>query len=102
MIKEICDKPSPLHSFQRDIDPYVVEINFKAVSQIPDEDPRYYLNLSTSFKLDEKEIGKLIGIGPKLLRASPMYQCLLDVLAADGAGSPRPENCPVGAGIVGN
>ena len=102
LIKEVCDKPSPLHSFQREIDPYVVEINFKAVSQISGEDPRYYLNLPTSFKLDEEQIGKLIGIGPKLLRASPMYQCLLDVLAAESAGVPRPENCPVGAGIVGN
>jgi hypothetical protein len=24
------------------------------------------------------------------------------VLAAESAGAPRPENCPVGAGIVGN
>jgi NTE family protein len=67
LIKEVCDKPSPLPPFQRNIDPYVVEINFKAVSHIPDEDPRYYLNLPTSFKLDKEQIGKLIGIGPKLL-----------------------------------
>ena len=101
LIKEVCDKPSPLFSFSENIDPYVVEINFKAVSQIPDEDPHYYLNLPTSFKLDKEQIGKLIGIGPKLLRASPMYQCLLNVLAAESAGAPRPENCPVGAGLWG-
>jgi NTE family protein len=101
LIKKVCNKPSPLHIFQGNIDPYVVEINFKAVSQIPDEDPNYYLNLPTSFKLNKEQIGKLIGIGPKLLRASPMYQCLLNVLAAESACLPRPENCPVGAGIVG-
>ena len=102
LIKGVCGKPGPILPFKRNIDPYVVEVNFKAVAQIPDEDPNYYLNLPTSFKLNQEQIGKIIDIGPKLLRASPMYQCLLNVLAAESAGAPRPENCPVGAGIVGN
>ena len=44
-------------------------------------------------------MAKLVAIGPKLLRAAPQYQCLLKVLAAEAEGQPRPEACPVGAGI---
>jgi len=100
-IKETCGNPSAVTAFRREIDPYVVEINFKAADQIPGEDPRYYLNLPTTFKLKKEQVAKLITIGPKLLRASPMYQCLLEVLEAESTGAPRPANCPVGAGIVG-
>ena len=36
--------------FKTDIDTYVVEVNFKAAAFIPGEDPRYYLDLPTTFK----------------------------------------------------
>ena len=88
--------------FKTDIDTYVVEVNFEAAAFIPGEDPRYYLDLPTTFNLDKEQINKLIAIGPKLLRASPQYQCLLKVLAAEAEGRPRPPECPVGAGIKGN
>jgi len=87
-------KPIP---FAADIDPYVIEINFEAASQIAGEDPRYYLDLPTSFKLSKEQVTKLVAIGPKLLQAAPQYQCLLKVL--DAEGRPRPEACPVGSGI---
>jgi NTE family protein len=89
-------KPIP---FAAGIDPYVIEINFEAASQIPGEDPRYYLDLPTSFKLSKKQVAKLVAIGPKLLQAAPQYQCLLKVLDAEAEGRPRPEACPVGSGI---
>ena len=89
-------KPFP---FAVDVDPYVIEINFEAISQIPGEDPRYYLDLPTSFKLNEEQVARLISIGPKLLQASPQYQCLLKVLNTEAEGRPRPEECPVGSGI---
>lgn len=89
-------KPIP---FAANIDPYVIEINFEEVSQIPGEDQRYYLELPTSFKLSKDQVGKLIAIGPKLLQAAPQYQCLIKVLAAEAEGRPRPEKCPVGSGI---
>lgn len=89
-------KPVP---FAADIDPYVIEINFEAASQIPDEDPRYYLDLPTSFKLSKEQVTKTVAIGPKLLQAAPQFQCMLQVLAAEAEGQPRPEECPVGAGI---
>jgi len=73
--------------------------NFEAANQIPDENPRYYLDLPTSFKLSDEQVAKLVAIGPKLLQAAPQYQCLLRVLAAEAEGRPRPEECPVGAGI---
>jgi NTE family protein len=89
-------KPIPLAA---DIDPYVIEINLEATRQIPGEDPRYYLNLPTSFKLTKEQVAKLVAIGPKLLQAAPQYQCLLDALAAEAEGRPRSAACPVGAGI---
>ena len=88
--------------FKTEFDTYVVEINFEAVAFIPGEDPRYYLDLPTTFSLSQEQIKKLIAIGPKLLQASPQYQCLLKVLAAEAEGRPRPQECPVGAGIKGN
>jgi NTE family protein len=89
-------KPIP---FAVEIDPYVIEINFEAAGQIPGEDPQYYLNLPTSFKLSKEQVAKLIAIGPRLLRAAPQFQCLLKVLAAEAQGRPRPDECPVGSGI---
>jgi NTE family protein len=77
----------------------VIEINFEAASQIPGEDPRYYLDLPTSFKLSKEQVAKTVAIGPKLLQAAPQFQCLLKVLAAEAEGQPRPEACPVGSGI---
>ena len=92
------EAPKPI-PFAAEIDPYVIEINFEAASQIPGENPRYYLNLPTSFSLSEEQVAKLVAIGPKLLQAAPQYQCLLKVLDAEAEGRPRPESCPVGSGV---
>jgi NTE family protein len=99
LLSEYCPQaPKPI-PFAAGIDPYVIEINFEAINQIPGEDPNFYLNLPTSFKLSKEQVAKLITIGPKLLQAAPQYQCLLKVLATEAGGRPRPEACPVGAGI---
>jgi NTE family protein len=83
------------------VDMYVVEVNFKAAEFIG-ENPRYYLDLPTTFCLSKEQIEKLVTIGPKLLNASPQYKCLLKVLQAEAEGRPRPKECPMGAGITGN
>ncbi|MCX5892139.1 MAG: patatin-like phospholipase family protein [Deltaproteobacteria bacterium] len=88
--------------FKQDIDTYVIEVNFEAAAFISGEDSRYYLDLPTTFSLSKEQVEKLIAIGPKLLKASPQYQCLLKVLKAEAEGRPRPPDCPVGAGIKGN
>jgi NTE family protein len=99
LLSKYCPQaPKPI-PFAADIDPYVIEINFEATSLISGEDPRYYLDLPTSFKLSKEQVAKLIAIGPKLLQVAPQYQCLLKVLAAEAEGRPRPESCPVGVGI---
>jgi NTE family protein len=99
LLSQYCPQaPKPI-PFEADIDPYLIEINFEAAGQIPGEDPRYYLELPTSFKLSREQVSKLIAIGPKLLQAAPQYQCMLKVLAAEAEELPRPEACPVGAGI---
>ena len=83
------------------VDMYVVEVNFKA-AELVGEDPRYYLDLPTTFSLSKEQLEKLVAIGPKLLNASPQYKCLLKVLQAEAEGGPRPKDCPPGAGIMGN
>jgi len=99
LLSKYCPKaPKPI-PFAVAMDPYVIEINFEAVSQIPGEDPRYYLDLPTSFSLSKEQVANLVAIGPKLLQAAPQYKCLLKVLAAETEGRIRPESCPVGAGI---
>ena len=99
MLSKYCPQaPKPI-SFAADIDPYLIEINFEAANQITGEDPHDYLDLPTSFKLSQEQVAKLVAIGPKLLQTSPQYQCLLKVLAAEADGRPRPEDCPMGAGI---
>ncbi|MHB8069890.1 MAG: patatin-like phospholipase family protein [Desulfobaccales bacterium] len=85
-----------------DVDLYVVEVNFKAVEFLLQEDSRYYLDLPTTFSLSKEQIEKLTAIGPRLLNASPQYKCLLKVLQAEAEGRPRPKDCPPGAGIMGN
>ncbi|MDD5475805.1 MAG: patatin-like phospholipase family protein [Syntrophales bacterium] len=92
------DAPRPV-AFAAGVDPYVIEINFEAAALIPDEDPRYYLDLPTSFKLTAEQVDRLVNIGPKLLKASPQFKCLLKVLNAETQGLPRPEDCPIGSGI---
>lgn len=101
-LEQYCPQAPKFPPFKADVDTYVVEINFKAAALIPDEDPRYYLDLPTSFSLSKEQVEKLIAIGPKLLRASPQFQCLLKVLKAEAEGRPRPKECPIGAGNVDN
>jgi NTE family protein len=99
LLSQYCPRAPKPTAFAADIDPYVIEINFEAAAQIPGEDPRYYLDLPTSFKLSREQVTRLVTIGPKLLQAAPQYQCMRKVLAAEAEGRPRPEECPAGAGI---
>jgi len=101
LLDKYCPGAPRLAPFKAEVDTYVVEINFEAAALIPGEDPRDYLDLPTSFKLSKEQVEKLIAIGPRLLRDSPQYQCLLQVLQAEAQGRPRPPECPMGAGIVG-
>jgi NTE family protein len=99
LLSKHCPQAPKPFPFEAEVDPYVIEINFEAASQLPGEDPRYYLDLPTSFALSQEQVAKLVSIGPKLLKAAPQYQCLLEVLAAEAQGRPRPEGCAAGAGI---
>jgi hypothetical protein len=99
LISAHCPEAPRPFPFAADLDPYIIEINFEATSQLPGEDPRYYLDLPTSFKLNKEQVANLVAIGPKLMQAAPQYRCLLKVLAAEAEGRPRPKECPVGAGI---
>ncbi|MFW5927206.1 MAG: patatin-like phospholipase family protein [Wenzhouxiangella sp.] len=101
LVTEHCPEATAPLPFPVDVDPYVIEVNFEDADRLPGEDPRYYLDLPTTFKLDADQIDRLIAIGPKLLEASGPYQCLLEVIEAEAEGRERPQECPVGAGIRG-
>jgi NTE family protein len=101
ILKKNCPDAPAIPAFKNDIDPYVIEVNFAGAASLENEDPNYYLNLPTSFKLDKAQVSRLVGIGPKLLRASPQFQCLQRVLVAEATGTPRPPECPLGQGISG-
>ena len=100
-LQEYRPEEPEAHQLKENIDFYVVEINFRAAACIG-ENPRYYLDLPTSFCLSREQVEKLIAIGPKLLKASPQFRCLLKVLQAEAEGKPRPRECPPGSGIMGN
>ena len=101
LLDKSCPGTKKLPAFGKNIDPYIVELNFDAIAGIDNEDPNYYLNLPTSFALTKQQVNKLIGIAPKLLNKSTQYQCLLQVLAAEAQAQPRPAECDVGSGIFG-
>lgn len=105
-LQEYCPEAPKFPKFKENVDFYFVEINFADVARLPGEDLRYYLDLPTTFSLSKEQIEKLIAIGPRLLKASPQYKCLIKVLQAEAEaeaeGRPRPQDCPPGAGIVGN
>ena len=96
-----CPSAPAIPKLGRDIDPYLIELNFENIRNMEGEDKNYYLNLPTSFSLSKDQVDRLIGIAPKLLKGSEQYQCLLEVLAAEAEGNPRPELCEPGAGIAG-
>lgn len=96
-----CPQAPPIFGLAATVDPYVIEVNFEAAADLDNEDPAYYLNLPTSFELSDDQVRRLIAVGPKLLRASPQYACLLAVLDAEAADRPRPKACPPGAGLFG-
>jgi NTE family protein len=63
----------------------LVEVSFEA---IPDpKERRYFLELPTSFKLDDEQVDRLRQIAGRLLRDSPEFRKALEEPAT--AGTPR-------------
>ncbi len=81
---------APAPPTMRSFDPYVIEVNFQDAAFLDDEDPEYYLNLPTSFRLEREQVDAIVAVGRKLLRAAPGFTCLQAVLDAEAAGEPRP------------
>lgn len=101
ILAEACPKAEPIDGFEKTLDPYVIHVSFDGAAAIEGEDPGYYLNLPTSFRLTREQVGRLVDIGPKLLTGSPQFQCLLKVLDAEARQQPRPDECPLDAGLSG-
>jgi NTE family protein len=73
-----CPGGGRLTTFPVAMNLHVIEINFE---QFPDPKEReYFLNLPTSFSLDDHQVDCLIAAGRKLLRGSERYQALLSEL----------------------
>jgi NTE family protein len=60
------------------IDVHVMDVNFENLSD--PEERTYFMNLPTSFVLEDEEVDRLREVGGRLLRQSPVYQELLGQL----------------------
>ena len=65
----------------RKVKTHLAVVSFDGISDAKERD--YFNDLSTSFKLEDEEVDRLIEIGRRLLRESPEYQKLLSNLNAD-------------------
>ncbi|WP_239795385.1 patatin-like phospholipase family protein [Candidatus Nitrotoga arctica] len=70
-----------LPQLAKTIEPYVIEVNFEAIS-----DPgrrNYFLGLPTRFSLSRNQVKDLVDIGPQLLDQSPDFKALLESLSGN-------------------
>ena len=58
----------------------VLEVNFENLKD--PEEREYFLNLPTSFVLEDEQVDRLREVGGRLLRHSPVYQEMLEELNA--------------------
>ena len=61
-----------------ELDPYVIEVDFEALSD-PDR-KKYFLSLLTSFALEKDQVQALVEVGPQLLHESPDFQAFIESL----------------------
>ena len=73
-----CPASPQLPKFPAEIDPYVIEVDFEAISD-PDR-RKYFLSLPTSFALEKDQVQALINIGPQLLNESPDFLDFIESL----------------------
>ncbi len=72
---DACPQAGKLPKFSMDIQPYIGEVDFKA---LPDAERRaYFLSLPTNFRLSRTDVQKLIDVGGELLEADPEFRQLL-------------------------
>jgi NTE family protein len=74
-----CPGTPPLPKLARDIDPYVIEVNFEAMRD--PERRKYFLTLPTSFSLEKDQVQALIDVGPQLLEETPEFRDFIQSLA---------------------
>lgn len=73
-----CPGTPQLPKFPTEIDPYVIEVDFEAIS---DPDRRtYFLSLPTSFALEKDQVQALIDVGPQLLNESADFLAFTESL----------------------
>ena len=73
-----CPGSPRLPAFAAPLDPYVIEVNFEALT-----DPNrreYFLSLPTSFSLSRRQVDDLIGVSGELLDGSADFRALLQSL----------------------
>jgi NTE family protein len=75
-----CPGLPQLPKLSAEIDPYVIEVDFDAIS-----DPakrNYFLSLPTSFALEKDQVQSLIDVGPQLLNESQDFKAFLESLTS--------------------
>lgn len=75
---EQCPGSPQLFKFSSELDPYVIEVDFEALSN--PERKKYFLSLPTSFALEKDQVQALVEVGPELLNESPDFQAFIESL----------------------
>jgi NTE family protein len=57
---------------------YPIEVAFGAIADA--EERRYFNEIGTNYRLTAEQVDRLIGLGPRLLDASPVFRSLVDAL----------------------
>lgn len=74
-----CPNALRLPTMAKEVDSYVIEVNFEAIQDV--DRKKYFLRLPTTFSLEKDEIQALLSIGPELLTQSPEFIQLMNSLA---------------------
>jgi len=73
-----CPGSTQLPKFLAEIEPYVIEVDFEALSDL--DKRNYFLSLPTSFVLEKDQVQALIDVGPQLLNESPDFLAFIESL----------------------
>ena len=73
-----CPGSPQLPKLSAEIDPYVIEVDFEAISDFGKRN--YFLSLPTSFSLEKEQVQALIEVGPQLLNESQDFKAFLESL----------------------
>lgn len=78
MVKGVCPEARLPEGELAAVQFYPVEVAFSALTDLAER--RYFNEIGTNYSLTPEQVERLIGLGPRLLGASPVFRTLVDSL----------------------